>query len=36
MARTGARLGMLLTMLSFAVGVALIGLGTSVLGPCRS
>ncbi len=31
MARTGARLGMLLTMLSFAVGVALIGLGTSVL-----
>ncbi|MCE4025901.1 MFS transporter [Microbacterium sp. Au-Mic1] len=32
MARTGARLGMLLTMLSFAVGVGLVGLGTNVLG----
>lgn len=32
MARTGARLGMLVTMLSFAVGVGLIGLGTNVLG----
>lgn len=32
MARTGARLGMLVTMLSFAAGVGLIGLGTNVLG----
>ncbi|MFK4851342.1 MFS transporter [Microbacterium sp. ZW T6_19] len=32
MARTGARLGMLVTMLIFGVGVALIGLGTNVLG----
>jgi len=32
MARTGARLGMLVTMLSFAVGVALVGLGSEVLG----
>lgn len=32
MARTGARLGMLVTMLSFAVGVALIGIGTNALG----
>ncbi|OZB83957.1 MFS transporter, partial [Microbacterium sp. 13-71-7] len=32
MARTGARLGMLVTMLSFAVGVGLVGLGTNVLG----
>ncbi|GAA4489895.1 MFS transporter [Microbacterium panaciterrae] len=32
MARTGARLGMLVTMLSFATGVALIGLGTNLLG----
>ena len=32
MARTGARLGMLVTMLSFGAGVALIGVGTNVLG----
>lgn len=32
MARTGARVGMLVTMLSFGVGVALIGLGTNVFG----
>ncbi|MGO4679667.1 MFS transporter [Microbacterium sp. 2MCAF23] len=32
MARTGARLGMLVTMLSFAIGVGLVGLGTNVLG----
>ncbi|WP_217176978.1 MFS transporter [Streptomyces sp. AC495_CC817] len=32
MARTGARLGMLVTMLCFATGVALIGVGTNVLG----
>ena len=32
MARTGARRGMLLTMLTFGVGLALIGLGTNVLG----
>ncbi|VXB84975.1 Inner membrane protein YbjJ [Microbacterium sp. 8M] len=31
MARTGARLGMLVTMLTFAVGVGLVGLGTNVL-----
>ena len=32
MARTGARLGMLIGMLMFGSGVALIGLGTDVLG----
>ncbi|MGB4136623.1 MAG: MFS transporter, partial [Microbacterium sp.] len=32
MARTGARRGMLILMLTFAVGIALIGLGTNVLG----
>ncbi|WP_309127198.1 MFS transporter [Microbacterium sp.] len=32
MARTGARRGMLLTMLTFAAGIALVGLGSSVLG----
>ncbi|MBO9627288.1 MAG: MFS transporter [Microbacterium sp.] len=32
MARTGARLGMLVTMLCFGTGVALIGIGTNVLG----
>ncbi|GAT74678.1 permease of the major facilitator superfamily [Microbacterium sp. HM58-2] len=32
MARTGARLGMLITMLCFGAGVALIGIGTDVLG----
>lgn len=32
MAHTGARRGMLLTMLTFGVGLALIGLGTNVLG----
>ncbi|GAA2938972.1 MFS transporter [Microbacterium luteolum] len=32
MARTGARRGMLLTMLMFAVGIALVGLGANVFG----
>lgn len=32
MARTGARRGMLVTMLTFAAGIALVGLGSSVLG----
>ncbi len=32
MARTGARLGMLLTMLTFAAGIALVGLGSTVVG----
>ncbi|MBS1672520.1 MAG: MFS transporter [Actinobacteria bacterium] len=32
MARTGARLGMLLTMLCFVLGIVLIGFGTNVLG----
>ena len=32
MARTGARLGMLVTMLCFAAGVVLIGIGTNVVG----
>ncbi|MFD5214086.1 MFS transporter [Microbacterium sp. NPDC058345] len=32
MARTGARRGMLMTMLAFAAGIALVGLGSSVLG----
>lgn len=32
MARTGARRGMLLTMLTFAVGIALVGLGANVFG----
>ncbi|GAA3934551.1 MFS transporter [Microbacterium soli] len=32
MARTGARLGMLLSMASFGVGVAVIGVGADVLG----
>ncbi|MBO0980354.1 MFS transporter [Microbacterium sp. SD291] len=32
MARTGARVGMLVTMLCFAAGVALIGVGTNVVG----
>lgn len=32
MARTGARVGMLATMLLFATGIALIGLGTNVMG----
>lgn len=32
MARTGARRGMLVTMLSFAVGVGLVGIGTNLLG----
>ncbi|MFT4259713.1 MFS transporter [Microbacterium sp.] len=31
MARTGARIGMLATMLTFAIGLALIGLGTNLL-----
>ena len=30
MARTGARRGMLLTMLAFAIGIALVGLGSTV------
>lgn len=32
MARTGARLGMLITMLTFGAGVCLVGLGTDVFG----
>ena len=32
MARTGARRGMLLTMLTFAVGIVLVGLGANVFG----
>lgn len=32
MARTGARRGMLLAMLTFAVGIALVGLGANVFG----
>lgn len=32
MARTGARRGMLITMLAFAAGIALVGIGTNVLG----
>ena len=32
MARTGARVGMLATMLTFAVGLTLVGVGTNVMG----
>ncbi|WP_341940721.1 MFS transporter [Microbacterium sp. LWH10-1.2] len=32
MARTGARVGMLATMLTFAIGLTLVGVGTNVMG----